>query len=222
MIGIALVMSGCPRPSTVETISHRRRNPFGMSPECHGGQAVPGYGDPSADFHLIGDHPGRHGGVRTGVPFTAHPVGRRLQGLLHELGLLGSPYDEEPDVSNLFMSYLHMCPPLHDEAPTVESYARLERFFDAELRAVNAHILLPVGRRATDVVLESYTTQARKVPAAMEDRHAIEVRGRGFLVMPMKDPMAWEACDREAIQSRLGHLMSSDYRQTKGVATLIG
>ncbi len=193
-----------------------------MAPRCEAGPPVPGYGDPAGDVHLIGDHPSRHGGRDTGVPFTDHPAGRRIQKLLYEVGLLEAPYADEPVVDKLFLSYLHMCPSDGDRDPSPKSYARLERFFDAELRAVNAHILLPVGRRATDAVLTAYTTQAEKVSPAMADRHATEIRGRGFLVIPIRDPTAWMEGDRVAIRTRLEQILASDYRQTKGVATLIG
>lgn len=206
----------------VKTVSFRRRNPFGMQPPCEGGSLVPGYGDPAGDFHVIGDHPGRHGGVETGIPFTGHTAGKRMQSVLHSVGLVADPYAEEPDVQNLFLDYLHMCTSPHGGDPQRASYARLERFFDAELRAVNAHILVTVGARATDHVLAEYTTQQRKVPADMGERHATEVRGRGFLVVPVKEPASWSTGDQEEICTRLQTIYDRDYRQTKGVATLIG
>lgn len=209
-------------PIGVETLSDRRRNPFGMRPRCESRVTVPGYGDPSADFHVIGDHPGRHGGTTTGVPFTGSDAGERLQAVLHDVGLLAQPYADTPDVEDLFLDYIHMCVPVGDGDPSETSYARLERFFDAELRAVNAHILIPVGLRATDRVLGEYTTQLRKVPADMDGRHATEVRGRGFLVVPVKEPSAWDESDRDRLRDRLSAIRSRDYRQTKGVATLIG
>lgn len=215
------MLSGDPTRS-VEPISDRLWNPFGMHPPCADGRAVPGYGDPAADFHVIGDHPARHGGETTGVPFTGSVSGTRLQQVLSELGFLKAAYADEPTVENLFLSYLHLCTPETNEEPIEASYARLERFFDAELRAVNAHVLLPVGTRATDRVLSEYTTQFEKVPTRMEDRHAMEIRGRGFLVVPMKSPDAWDEADQTHLHDRLAQLLASDYRQTKGVATLIG
>lgn len=193
-----------------------------MRPGCESGPPVPAYGDPAADVHVIGDHPGIHGGRETGVPFTGSRAGERLQGVLYEVGLLGDPYADEPTVSNLFLSYLHMCAPTGEGAPPASSYARLDRYFDAELRAVNAHVLLPVGRRASDQVIETHSTQFHKVPTRMDHRHAIEVRGRGFLVIPIRDPADWTGTDRRRLIARLRQILASDYRQTKGVATLIG
>ena len=193
-----------------------------MQPPCPAGEPVCGYGDPSGDFHLIGDHPGIHGGATTGVPFGDGPAGAALQEVLATVGLLEEPAEEGPTVSNLFMSYVHPCPPAGDGPPSELSYQHLERFFDAELRAVNAHILLPVGKRATDHVLEAYTTQRYKVPPAMDERHAVDVRGRGFLVVPVMEPADWTPEDRFRIVDVVERILASDYRQTKGVATLVG
>lgn len=206
----------------MEIVTGRRRNPFGLQPPCGDGVPVCGYGDPSADFHVIGDHPGVHGGRESGVPFTGSTAGRRLQGVLHEVGLIEAAYADAPTVSNLYLSYLYMCAGEADETPAPRGYATHERFVDAEVRAVNAHVLLPVGRRATEHVLEAYTTRARKVPSAMDDRHGTDIRGRGFLVIPITEPAAWTTGHRHSLLATLRRILASDYRQTKGVATLVG
>jgi uracil-DNA glycosylase family 4 len=211
----------------VRNVTDRTSNPFGMRAPCErdcsdGVPAVYGYGDANADFHLIGDYPGRHGGAGTGVPFTRSVAGERLQPVLHEVGFATCPYEDEPDYANLFASYRHMCCPPGEGAPADERYADLERYFDAELRAINAHVLLPVGERATAEVLAGYTTLAHKVdpdPAAL---HATEVRGRGFMVIPVREPSEWTDGDRRRLVEKLDAVLSSDYRQTKGVATLVG
>lgn len=123
---------------------------------------------------------------------------------------------------NLYMSYLFAG--TRPEDPSPAAYADLERYFDAELRAVNAHILLPVGATAIDHVLEEYTTQRRRYPDDIDERavHATEVRGRGFLVVPVREPGAWTTSDEQALVDRLNAIRNRDYRQTKGVATLVG
>ena len=211
----------------MKNVTDRTSNPFGMSPPCksacsEGVPAVFGYGDANADFHLIGDYPGVHGGTETGVPFTGSVAGERLQPVLHELGFGALPYADDPEYANLFVSYCHMCCPPGGEPPSTESYADLERFFDAELRAINAHILMPVGERATEQVLREYTTQAHRVDLEMEALHARELRGRGFMVVPIREPADWADGDRETLVEKLESVLASDYRQTKGVATLVG
>lgn len=208
----------------MDHVSDRVRNPFGLVAPCpqRDDGVVYGYGDPSADFHLIGDFPGAHGGSETGIPFTRSAAGRRVQSVLHAVGFAATPYSDHPEYEDLFVSYRHMCPTADGSPPSDDDYADLERYFDAELRAVNAHVLLPVGRRPTDHVLRGYTTRAETEGLDMRSLHATEVRGRGFMVVPVRDPREWADGDRERLVQKLTAVCESDYRQTKGVATLVG
>ncbi|WP_336021903.1 uracil-DNA glycosylase family protein [Halobellus salinisoli] len=192
----------------MENVTDRIRNPFGMRPPCE--QFVPGYGDANANFHVIGDHPGVHGGLDTGVPFT-NESGLRLQAALRRAGLLRAT-GENPEPIDMFFSYLHLCAPDGDE-PTQSSYDDLERFFDAELRAIAAHVLLPVGARATSHVLETYTAQAWKTEIDMESLHATEIRGSGFLVVPIRDPAEWDDTHCDRLVDGIDTLRSTDYRR---------
>lgn len=210
----------------MKNVTDRSSNPFGMRPpfDRSDHDAVPavfGYGDANADFHLIGDHPGVHGGTATGVPFTGTPAGDAVLDVFRDLEFVDGPRDA-PILDDLFASYLHMCTLPDGRSPTADEYADLERFFDAELRAINAHILLPVGERATDRVLEEYTNQRHRYELDMERLHTAEIRGRGFLVVPVREPDEWTDQDRETLLERLRAILASDYRQTKGVATLVG
>ncbi|ESP89645.1 uracil-DNA glycosylase family protein [Candidatus Halobonum tyrrellensis] len=192
----------------MKNVTDRTSNPFGMRPDCD--RFVPGYGDANAHFHVVGDHPGVHGGSETGVPFTGTAAADRLQTALVRGGLLSSTGDE-PAVERTFLSYLHMCVP--DGAPTEDDYADMERFFDAELRAIAAHVLLPVGARATDHVLRAYTAQAWKTEVDMEALHGEEMRGSGWLVMPIKEPAEWVDGDDDRLVEALETLQATDYRR---------
>lgn len=192
----------------MRNVTDRVSNPFGMSPPCD--EFVAGYGDANADFHVVGDHPGVHGGGDTGVPFTGTESAERLQAALHAAGLLTTVGDE-PEVASTFLSYLHMCVP--DGAPTEADYAELERFFDAEVRAIAAHVLLPVGARATDHVLRTYTARAHRVDLDMDRLHGREVVGAGWLVLPIKDPAEWEEGDADRLVTALTELQATDYRR---------
>ncbi|PSP80274.1 uracil-DNA glycosylase [Halobacteriales archaeon QS_1_68_20] len=211
----------------MENVTDRTSNPFGMRAPCEtrcssATGAVYGYGDANADFHVIGDYPGVHGCLETGVPFTGSVAGERLQSVLHEVGFADGPYADEPDYENLFTSYRYMCCTPDGDPPSDADYDLLERYFDAELRAINAHVLLPVGERATDRVLWSYTTLSHKVDGDPGSLHATERRGRGFMVIPIVDPAEWDDAHRAALVGKLEDVLASDYRQTKGVATLVG
>jgi len=203
----------------VENVTDRTSNPFGMRPPCEtpctpgSVAAVYGYGDANADVHGVGDYPGRHGGRTPGVPFTETVAAGRLQSVLHEVGLFAAPYSDEPAVRNLFLSYLHMCCTPDDRRPTAAEYADMERFFDAELRAITADVIVPVGQRAVEHVLRSYTSQAHRHELDHRALHATELHGSGFLVVPLADPTGWDDDDRADAVERLRAVLDSNYQQ---------
>jgi len=191
----------------VRNVTDRVSNPFGMQPPCE--RFVPGYGDANAHFHVVGDHPGVHGGVETGVPFTGIEAGHRLQRALHDAGLLRTTGDR-PDVDSTYLSYLHTCVPTGE--PTDDDYAEMEPFFDAELRAIAAHVILPVGERAIEHVLETCTAHDT-TDIDVESLHATEVQGSGWLVMPIRDPCAWASDDATSLVDAIDTLRATDYRR---------
>lgn len=191
----------------VENVTDRTSNPFGMSPPCE--RFVPGYGDANADFHVIGDHPAVHGGTETEIPFT-NDAGLRLQRALAAAGLIEQPSDGESLNPNAtFFSYIHTCVP--EGTPTERAYVDMERFFDAELRAIAAHVLLPVGERATRHVIETYTALSIDGSISMNERHATEIRGSGFLVYPVLDPTEWQSDEDERLIQALSALQATDF-----------
>ena len=189
-----------------------------MEPAC--GQFVPGYGDANAHFHVIGDHPGVHGGADSGAPFTELDSARELQGALRTAGLLRTT-GERPVVDDTFFSYLHMCVPNPGGTPTEADYTDMERFFDAELRAIAAHVLFPVGERAPRHVLEQYTAQAWKTTIDMDRLHGTEIRGSGWLVMPIKEPADWTDDDRTRLVEAITELRSTDFRRETDLGRFI-
>jgi uracil-DNA glycosylase len=204
----------------VEYVSEATQNPFGFSPPCD--RAVCGYGDVDADFHVIGDHPGVHGGVDSGIPFAGQPWSDRFFETLYQAGLLrdADPTAETVADSRTFFSYLHMCDP-GDGEPDADSYAQMEPFFDAELRAITAHVLLPVGPTATAHVLRNYTARVPSDPPAMEKRHAEELRGSGWLIIPVKSPDRWDDSDGDRLVARIGALDGPDYEQISDLGRFI-
>jgi len=205
----------------VKRVTDRVSNPFGV--RAPGEPAVYGYGDANADFHVVGDRPGVHGGADAGVPFTGEPWSATFLSALVEGGLIadfdeGSVTEngEPPDpirADGTFFSYLHTC--VVDGVPDEASYDDMERFFDAELRAIAAHVLIPVGARAIRRVLDQYTAQGSRYESAaeLEALHAEELHGSGFLVLPMKDPGDWIEDDEQAIVTALETTLERDYRQ---------
>jgi uracil-DNA glycosylase family 4 len=211
----------------VENVTDRTSNPFGMRPPCERPcseevAAVFGYGDPNADFHVIGDHPDIHGGANTGVPFTDSRAGEAIQRTLFETGFASAPYTAEPELDDCFLSYLHMCCPPDGRDPSGNAYGDMERFFDAELRAIAAHVLLPVGPRAMEYVIEHYTAQRERIEIDMDGLHASEIRGSGFLVVPVQEPTDWEEGDGQRLIDSLLAIRGSDYRRTADLSRFLG
>lgn len=195
----------------MQFIADRARNPFDMQPACE--TFVPGYGVTDADFHIIGDYPGVHGGQTTGIPFTDRPWSERFFDALVRGGLLDTADDGPETIESTlsYLSYLHMC----DSAttPSTESYGEFEPYFDAELRAITAHVLCPVGQRATEHVLRAYTAIDAERAADMDDIHAEELHGSGWLVFPIADPADWTDDSESTLVTNLEALLASDYRQ---------
>lgn len=200
----------------MQPIADRLSNPFGMNPPCPNPcsddvPAVFGYGNPDADFHLVGDHPGRHGGRTTGIPFTESASSERLLAVLEEVGLTEITAGQ-PRGGLLYMSYLHLCCPATGTDPDDGDYDRFEPFFDAELRAVAAHVLLPVGERALHHVIEEFSS----IPVSRidsESAHASDLSGRGFLIIPIRDPADWSGADEAQLRQTLSAVLASDYQQ---------
>lgn len=191
----------------MKNVAESLSNPFGFDPGCD--RFVPGYGDANAHFHVVGDHPGIHGGSESGIPFTGSESGERLQHALVEAGMLDSA-GTPPDVGKTYLSYLHMCSV--DGTPSQASYDDLEPLFDSEFRAITAHVLLPVGERATSHVFAVATAESPD-DVDMDELHATEVMGSGWLVYPIKEPLEWTDEDESGLVDALVTLQETDYRR---------
>lgn len=193
----------------MENVTDRVRNPFGHTIPGDG-SAVYGYGDANADVHVIGDSPAVHGGTASGVPFTGSPSGRRLLAVLEAVGLIEDAESPTPGVRSVYLSYLH--PGVTEDAPTERDYADQERFLDAEVRAITAHVLVPVGERATAYVLEHYTAEPAGTQP-MTERHAREFGTGSFLVVPASEPATWSTDEAQALEDRLATVLGRDFRR---------
>jgi uracil-DNA glycosylase family 4 len=196
-------------------------NPFGMDETCENcalcerrERVVHGYGDVGAEFILVGEGPTR-GAERTGVPFTGDAVGERVQSILGDLGLVRSPPgSEEPDVQNVFLTYLTRCRN-PERAATDREVDTCEPYLNAEIRMINPEIIVPVGQRALSTLAVDYTTR-RPEEFDVADDHATTIRGRGFELVPMADPATMDDDEADAFVEHMRELFGRDYRQTKG------
>ncbi|WP_136601894.1 uracil-DNA glycosylase [Salinigranum halophilum] len=201
----------------------RLQNPFNMDEACTNCDALPetrtqvvhGYGDVGAEFLFVGDSPSQ-AADRTGVPFTGDAAGERLQRVLGELGFSRSPPEStEPDLQNVFVTYLARC--RHPERPATDAeVTNCDPFLTAEIRMINPHIIVPVGERALTSLAVEYTTRAPD-EFDIETAHATTIRGRGFELVPMKALEVQTDADTEAfVEHLVENVLGRDYRQTKG------
>jgi len=194
-------------------------NPFGMDEECRNCSAlcetrtnvVHGYGDVGADFLFVDERPGP-GADAVGIPFLEDE--RPLFGVLERLGLCADGTADEPEVENVYLTYLTRC--RHPERlPTDEEVANCEPFLNAEIRMINPEILVPVGERALWEIATEYTTEPAEKFDVYED-NGEEIRGRGFELVPMVPPDDGSPEAIEEFVESFSGLMGRDYRQTKG------
>lgn len=171
-------------------------NPFAISLPCRG--YVPSWGRIDADFHLVRGRPADpDDDHESWLRAAGNPLGR----LLASVGLLleGAP-------ANLYVSFVHGCPD-----STVSAH-RLEAVFDAELRAITAHVLLPVGETATAFVLDQYTSRdPGETPLA--DLHANEISSGAWIVLPLQDPASWTDAETNDARVALKGILGRDYRR---------
>ncbi|WP_096391568.1 uracil-DNA glycosylase [Halopenitus persicus] len=198
-------------------------NPFGMDADCENCPAlcaerstvVHGYGDVGGEFLVVGGSPSA-GADATGIPFGDDAGGRRIRSMFGELGFVRSPPETVAmDVQNVFFTSVTRC--RHpDRAATDAEVANCEPYLDAEIRMINPQIIVPVGQRALEALAFEYTTRSPDSFDVVEE-HATTIRGRGFELVPMRDPEAMdEAEERAFLEHVRKNVLARDYRQTKG------
>lgn len=207
--------------SGVDAEQESLRNPLGLDEACGNcpglrecrERVVHGYGDVGADVLVVGGAP-TAGAEAAGIPFVGDESGRKVQALLGDLGLSDSPPGAvRPEIENAYLTYLTRC--RHpDRPPTDGEVATCDPFLNAEVRMINPEVLVPVGERALRVLVAEHTTL--EDPPDIESAHATEIRGRGFLLVPMRDPAEHTAAEGRAVLETMSGLMKGDHRGTKG------
>lgn len=79
---------------------------------------------------------------------------------------------------------------------------------------ITPEVLIPVGERALRVLVANHTTL--REPPVIEEAHGAEIRGRGFLLVPMCDPAVQTDADQQAWLETMREVLNGDYRQPKG------
>jgi len=149
---------------------------------------------------------------------SLHRCGRRGASAvdLRRLGFVRSAPDAtEPDVQNIFFTNLTRCRHPKRE-PTDREVETCEPFLNAEIRMINPQIIVPVGERPLRELAVAYTTR-RPDSFDIDAEHATTIRGRGFELVPMKEPSEMTDTEADAFREHMReNVLSRDYRQTKG------
>jgi len=199
------------------------RNPFGMDTDCENCPELCGPATGSFTVTatwVVSFSSSVRGRVRpprpTVSPFTGAGAGERVQSIFADLGFVRSAPDAtEPDVQNIFFTNLTRCRHPKRE-PTDREVETCEPFLNAEIRMINPQIIVPVGERPLRELAVAYTTR-RPDSFDIDAEHATTIRGRGFELVPMKEPSEMTDTEADAFREHMReNVLSRDYRQTKG------
>ena len=150
---------------------------------------VPPFGDPNAQFLIVGLAPGMKGANASGRPFTGDRCSDFLYGALHRAGFASAPRSVSAtdglQLLNLRISNAVKCLP-PDNKPTLTEIRECNRFLRAELTAAAPHAvpntvpntsllkaILALGGVAHRAVVEAYGFKASKLPFTMGGEHAM-------------------------------------------------
>lgn len=112
------------------------------------GKPVPNFGDPRAEFLIVGLAPAAHGANRTGRMFTGDRSGDWLYRALHKAGFANQALSQDINdglkLKNCLISAAcHCAPP--DNKPTSEELNNCRVWFDMTMDNVPAKVVLALG-----------------------------------------------------------------------------
>lgn len=121
---------------------------------------VPSFGDPAAEFLVMGLAPGITGANRTGRPFTGDFAGDLLYSTLAKFGFSEGTYDQRPDdglkLVNCLISNAVRCVPPQNKPTTIEINT-CRRFLSMQIAALpDLKVILALGKVAHDSVVSSF------------------------------------------------------------------
>jgi uracil-DNA glycosylase family 4 len=115
------------------------------------GKPVPGFGDPRAQFLILGLAPAAHGGNRTGRVFTGDRSGDFLYAALYRAGFANQATSKERgdglELKNAYVAAAVRCaPPGNKPLPSEEANCR--GYFERELEIMRPRAVLVLGNIA--------------------------------------------------------------------------
>ncbi len=157
----------CPRlRSYCEDVANKKTRRY--SDWDYWGKPVPGFGDPHAEFLIIGLAPAAHGANRTGRMFTGDGSGEWLIKALYENGFANQPRsfskDDGLELRSAYVTAVVRCAPPKNK-PMNEEVANCSDYLDEELTILkNVRLVLTLGRIAFESYLHHVNKQISKTP----------------------------------------------------------
>lgn len=138
---------------------------------------VPPFGDPTAQFLIVGLAPGMHGANKTGRPFTGDHAGILLYETLHQFGFSTAPTSlastDDLQLLNCRITNAVKCLPPENKPETSE-IVKCNQYLAAELNALPAHaIILALGNIAHLAVLKALKLKVGDYKFAHAARHSL-------------------------------------------------
>ncbi len=146
----------CPRlVAHRESVARVKRRAF--RDEEYWGRPVPGFGEPRAQFLIIGLAPAAHGANRTGRMFTGDRSGDFLYARLHEAGFANQGISRRRgdglQLKGVYITATVRCAP-PDNMPLPGEIANCRPYLEAELEHFRPRAVLALGKIAFDGCLK--------------------------------------------------------------------
>lgn len=138
---------------------------------------VPAFGDPKAQFLIVGLAPGMHGANATGRPFTGDFAGILLYETLHKFGFASKStsvsVDDKLKLKNCRITNAVKCVPPANK-PTIEEIKICNVYLKNELQALQpGNVMLALGKIAHDSIIRSFDLKLSQHPFGHENIHEI-------------------------------------------------
>lgn len=138
---------------------------------------VPAFGDPKAQFLIVGLAPGMHGANATGRPFTGDFAGILLYETLHKFGFASKStsvsVDDKLKLKNCRITNAVKCVPPANK-PTIEEIKICNVYLKNELQALQpGNVILALGKIAHDSIIRSFDLKLSQRPFGHENIHEI-------------------------------------------------
>lgn len=140
---------------------------------------------------FVGEAPGRHGADRCGIPFTGDKFGKRLHGMLAQLGLA----TRDGHYTACFVTNVVRCCLPANRTPTRQEVANCAPLLAHEFDAIDATVIVPIGRLALHAVGRRYFGADLGSIRAL---HAQPLRAGPRVIVPMVHPARSSRLQTEA------------------------